>query len=328
MSFPPGADAFINSVLQNPDDATARLVFADWLEETGIPANTAWARYIRASIEVDRHEVGTVARGYAKDEIARYTPEIQAKLTVPVQLFLNHSRSLLQLLPALHFTASLADYEIPRNVLELMPESVARENLVIPLQLRWNSLTVALVEPENSETIEKLAFILNKDVVAVRAEADEIQSVIDNTYGLNETESVDSILVEFPDTAGPTPPPAPEGHEAPIAKLVDMLVREAISLGTQRVRITFYPHHCEIIYLIHGKWVERDSLPPRLHAMVMSRFARLRGIEDDIAKFGRASGEYRFDFHGAIYTIRVAIGDTTNCSIIDLDIADEIKIAG
>ncbi len=51
----PDADAFMRSYLRKPTDATTRLIFADWLEETGDESNVAWARYIRLKVEADTY---------------------------------------------------------------------------------------------------------------------------------------------------------------------------------------------------------------------------------------------------------------------------------
>jgi uncharacterized protein (TIGR02996 family) len=52
----PECRAFLASILDNPDDDTPRLVFADWLDETGDPDAAATAKDIR--LEVDRHARG------------------------------------------------------------------------------------------------------------------------------------------------------------------------------------------------------------------------------------------------------------------------------
>src|SRR5262249_17894649 len=131
-------------------------------------------------------------------EAAGYPWRIRANLTLPAALFVGYPKSLLQLLPAPNITVSLADFEIPRAVLELMPESVARENLVLPLDLQGQSLLIVASDPHSIDTIQKLQFILNKDIVAVRAEMDEIVAAINQHYGQTETESVSSIHYEAP----------------------------------------------------------------------------------------------------------------------------------
>jgi hypothetical protein len=89
----------------------------------------------------------------------------------------------------------------PRAVLELVPESVCRENLVLPLKLDGRTLHVAAVDPSNLMLRDKLSFILNKDVRLVGHPADTIRAAIAQLYDREGSESVDSMLVEFTDTA-------------------------------------------------------------------------------------------------------------------------------
>lgn len=49
-SYPPGAEPFLAAVVADPDDDTARLVFADWLQESG---DDARAEFIRLQIDLD-----------------------------------------------------------------------------------------------------------------------------------------------------------------------------------------------------------------------------------------------------------------------------------
>ena len=50
------------------------------------------------------------------------------------------------------------------------------------------------------DTIQKLQFILNKEIQPVLAAREEIVEAINRHYGQTETESVDSMLQEFTDT--------------------------------------------------------------------------------------------------------------------------------
>jgi uncharacterized protein (TIGR02996 family) len=47
-------EALIRGILETPDDDAPRLVFADWLEETGEPANVARAEFIRVQCAIAR----------------------------------------------------------------------------------------------------------------------------------------------------------------------------------------------------------------------------------------------------------------------------------
>src|SRR5436305_4173802 len=89
---------------------------------------------------------------------------------------------------------------IPTSVVEMVPESVARENTVIPLSHENNSLQIVMSDPNDLDTIEKLRFILNKEIQAVLSNREDVITAINSHYGQSETESVDSMLSEFTDT--------------------------------------------------------------------------------------------------------------------------------
>ena len=55
----------------------------------------------------------------------------------------------------------LREMSIPPTVVELVPESVARENVVLPLSQDDGVLKVLVSDPLDLETIDKLVFILN-----------------------------------------------------------------------------------------------------------------------------------------------------------------------
>src|SRR5205085_4301874 len=59
---------------------------------------------------------------------------------------------------------NLETLEIPRTVIELVPESVARENYVIPLDIEDDTIKVAVSNAMDYEVLDKLRFVLNRDV--------------------------------------------------------------------------------------------------------------------------------------------------------------------
>ncbi|HEX4613505.1 MAG TPA: hypothetical protein VH092_35310 [Urbifossiella sp.] len=88
-----------------------------------------------------------------------------------------------------------------RRVLDLVPESVCRENVILPVRLDGETLFVAAADPDDLLTADKLTFILNKKVRLVGYPQAAIIKAINQHFGQTETESVDSMLVEFTDTA-------------------------------------------------------------------------------------------------------------------------------
>ena len=97
---------------------------------------------------------------------------------------------------------NLDTFEISHSVIELVPESVARENVCLPIEFENERLTVAVVDPMNFELVEKLRFVLNRDVEMVMSPKEQILAGVNRYYGQGgQTESVDSMLQEFTETA-------------------------------------------------------------------------------------------------------------------------------
>jgi hypothetical protein len=95
----------------------------------------------------------------------------------------------------------LREVVIPPAIIELLPESVARENVVLPLSATTDVLTVVMSDPIDIATIQKLEFILNKKIQPAVAAQDQIVEAINRHYGQSETECIDSMLAEFTETA-------------------------------------------------------------------------------------------------------------------------------
>ena len=131
---------------------------------------------------------------------------------------------------------------VPADFLDLLPESLARENMVFPVAVDGETLTVAAVDPGDIALADKLTFVLARKIRLVPASAREILDLINQSYGRSDlgTESVDSMLQEFSETSSlhhpaivPVYPPASHSPEA--ATAVARRFREG-QLGVSRDR--------------------------------------------------------------------------------------------
>ena len=96
--------------------------------------------------------------------------------------------------------SELAAWQIPASIIETIPESVARENLVCPLGEFEGRLTLVAADPDDLSTADKLRFILNRDVALVGAPREAVYRAINEHYSSVDGESADSVLQEFTDT--------------------------------------------------------------------------------------------------------------------------------
>lgn len=187
--------AFIEAILAHPADDLPRLALADWLEEHGEPDDATWAGFIRAVAAIARDPDRPGLRKRAED-LGRQTI---ATTTLPAGEFLRHADALLQLYPEPNIAVVLAGHDGSRTVIELVPESVARESQVFPLHFRDPILYLAAADPGCLDTYERLEFILARPLVVVGADPAELQTAIDEHYGTGPIETVESVSYIFPD---------------------------------------------------------------------------------------------------------------------------------
>ena len=184
---------------------------------------------------------------------------------------------------------NLNEVVIPPNIVELVPESVARENTVLPLNEEDDgTLKVIMSDPLDYDTREKLRFILNRNIEVALAPREMITEAINKHYGQVDGESADSMLQEFTDTAidftettddTATAEEAVDESSAPIVRLVQLIINEAVQLRASDIHVEPFEDRLRIRYRIDGVLIERDSPPKRLMGALLSRIKILAKMD-------------------------------------------------
>jgi type IV pilus assembly protein PilB len=229
---------------------------------------------------------------------------------------------------------NLAEIQVPPEVIELLPESVARENTIFPLAESGGTLRVATSDPTDMDTQEKLRFILNRDVEMALAVREQIVEAINRSYGLSDGESADSMLQEFTDTAIDFTETAVEQtaaqagddqSDAPVVKLVNLIITEAVQLRASDIHIEPFEDRVRIRYRIDGRLVERDNPPRRLLGAILSRIKILSKL--DIAERRRPQdGRIKLTADGKDYDLRVSVLPTNHGQSVVMRILDKDNI--
>ncbi|QDU90182.1 Type II/IV secretion system protein [Pirellulimonas nuda] len=231
----------------------------------------------------------------------------------------------------------LRDVPIPPAVVELVPESVARENAVIPLAEEDDALKVLVSDPDDYETFDKLQFILNRKINIGIATRESILEAINRNYGQMGDESADSMLQEFTDTAidftetegddADSDDEEVDEASAPIVRFVQLMIAEAVQLRASDIHVEPFEDRVRIRYRIDGVLVERDSPPRRLLGALLSRIKILARM--DIAERRRCQdGRIKITAGGKQLDLRISMLPTNHgqsCVMRLLD-PDNIKI--
>ena len=77
----------------------------------------------------------------------------------------------------------LEGYEIPDNVISAVPADIAKQYRVIPVMVSEFSITVAMADPTNLETLDSLRFILKTDIEGTICSPTVVNDAIKNYYG-------------------------------------------------------------------------------------------------------------------------------------------------
>jgi len=228
----------------------------------------------------------------------------------------------------------LAEITVPQQVIDLLPESVARENTIFAVAEKGTALQIATCDPTDIDTQDKLRFILNRDVESVLALREQIVEAINRHYGTGDGESADSMLQEFTDTAIDFTETAVEQaaaattedtSDAPVVKLVNLIITEAVQLRASDIHIEPFEDRVRIRYRIDGRLVERDNPPRRLLGAILSRIKILSKL--DIAERRRPQdGRIKLTADGKDYDLRVSVLPTNHGQSVVMRILDKDNI--
>lgn len=223
---------------------------------------------------------------------------------------------------------------IPENVIAQLSEAVARENFVLPFAESDDTLTVLASRPNDLDTQDKLRFILNRRVEIALAPKEAILEAINHYYGQSEGESADSMIQEFTDTqidfTTTTEAAGADGKEeeqegAPIVRLVNQIIREAVLLRASDIHIEPFEDRIRIRYRIDGVLVEHDKTPIRLLGAILSRIKILSKL--DIAERRRPQdGRIKITIGDKELDLRVSIIPTNHGQSVVMRILDKDNI--
>ena len=106
-------------------------------------------------------------------------------------------------------------YEVEHAILALFPQKFLREHLALPLFRVNNTITVAMADPLDVRTIDRLRFLVGCEIEPVFGTTGAITKMLDRCYGA--TAPLDEIIQEVKlggSRVVPKTPPQPQGPSA------------------------------------------------------------------------------------------------------------------
>jgi type IV pilus assembly protein PilB len=173
----------------------------------------------------------------------------------------------------------------------MIPADMAQKLSTIPVDRDGNSLTVAIADPGNVWALDALKFVTGCEITPLMATESSIQKAIEKYYQLEDPladivkgiidEDLELIQEESDETLDIQELKSAV-QEAPLVKLVNGIIADAIRKGSSDIHIETHERHLRVRYRVDGTLMDMPPLPYRLKAAIVSRIKIM--AELDIAE--------------------------------------------
>ncbi len=180
---------------------------------------------------------------------------------------------------------NLDNYLIDPQIIDLVPQALAKRYILIPVFKSEDTLTVAMADPLNVFAIDDLQVRTKcKITPAVASEAD-ILKAIDQYYGISE--SMEEVIKEASEEKFKTVEVEEVdldkiealAEEMPIIKLVNLIIMQAIKDRASDIHIEPERDKLRTRYRIDGILYGAPSPPKRLQPAIVSRIKIMAGMD-------------------------------------------------
>src|SRR3990170_3844927 len=230
---------------------------------------------------------------------------------------------------------TLSQLEIDPEVLKLVPAPIAKKYEVLPVRRMGNSLALAMADPTNVFALDDISFMTNLQVLPLVASQTAIKKSIDRNYE-SKTEAITSVMQDMSadlqnvevveggeDTGGQidTFELKESADEAPVVKLVNMVLVDAIQKGSSDIHFESYEKVFRIRFRMDGVLHEMLSPPKRLESAILSRLKIMSNLdiaERRLPQDGRIKlryGQREIDFR--VSTLPTIFGEKAVLRILD-----------
>ncbi|MFH0738274.1 MAG: ATPase, T2SS/T4P/T4SS family [Candidatus Omnitrophota bacterium] len=233
---------------------------------------------LEQAIRVQRQDGGRLGEILVKQGVLK---EEQAVAALGKQLNIPYFSQGSELKPAMD-----------QNLSSFIPKDFAAKNTVLPLSHTLGSLTVAMFDPLDLILVDNLRKLTGCDINPVIATKSDIGKAIEKFYGKSKifeeavNASYDIISdeavfesLETSDEELSLDKLIARAEEAPVVKLVDLIIRQAIEEHASDIHIEPYKDRMSLRYRIDGKLYEIPPPAKHLHLPIISRIKILSKLD-------------------------------------------------
>ena len=196
---------------------------------------------------------------------------------------------------------NLSYFEIDGSVVKLVPYETAKRYQILPLSRVGASLTIAMVDPTNVFAMDDIKFMTGFNIEPVVASEAAIMDGIEKAYSVSREEDLEKVMASVNEMDTDVELAADEqdlgldqlekqAEEAPIVKLVNIILSDAVKRGASDIHIEPYEKEYRVRFRIDGMLQPIMNPPLRMKDAITSRIkimAKLDISEKRLPQDGR-----------------------------------------
>lgn len=203
-------------------------------------------------------------------------------------------RDLMAALSDQHGAPFLAAAEFPAVPLELdkLSYKFLRQFKVLPLDLEGNTLTVAMVDPSDTETLDSIRLFTGYETRLRLGNESDICDALDRLYGTSGAaiDETAKLAGEYAEATEDIEHLRDMASEVPVIRLVNNMISRAVERRASDIHIEPFEKEFRVRYRIDGILQNVDSPPLQMKAAIISRvklMAKLNIAERRLPQDGR-----------------------------------------
>lgn len=212
----------------------------------------------------------------------------------------------------------LSKTSVPKKILSLVSEHVARHYQIVPLEEKEGHLVVAMIDPEDREAIEFVKKKTGKELdIRICTQAD-LNHILDQYSALSgELKKIVESAEEEEEELKPTPKEGPTikkeeiEETAPAAKIIQSLYKRAVREKASDIHIEPEEDQVTVRFRIDGILRKVISLPKEIQPAIVSRIKILSDLKIDETRLPQ-DGRFQTVVDGAEVDFRVSTLPTVN----------------
>ncbi|HYG62577.1 MAG TPA: type IV-A pilus assembly ATPase PilB [Thermoanaerobaculia bacterium] len=238
-------------------------------------------------------------------------------------------------------SVDLNGMEIDEGVVKIIPADIARKYTIFPVTKAGATVTVAMIDPTNVFAMDDVKFMTGYKVEPVVASETAIRAAIDRYYGSTHAIELKKVMEDLSEESGgdlevleeeedlDLATLEEESEQAPVVKLVNIVLTDAIKRGASDIHIEPYEKDYRVRYRIDGILYEMMHPPLKLKEAITSRvkiMAKLDIAEKRLPQDGRIKIKTKISGKSKDLDFRVSVLPTLFGEKVVMRLLDKDKL--